>query len=223
MRLRVRPVPHRVELDADQGGQVRLLVADDDRLLDERRGLQGVLDLGRRDVLAAGGDDDVLDAVDDLDVGAVDPLADVAGVQPPVGVDGLGGLVRLVPVAGEDAGVAGEDLAGLLVDPEVDAGLRFADGAELDPPGSVDGGDRGVLGHPVDLVDDHADAEEELQHLGRDRRGARPGGADLAQPDAVAQGPEDQRVAEGVQDAAAGGVVAVVGDQVVTDGVRPSS
>jgi hypothetical protein len=47
--------------------------------------LSAVLDLRRRDVLAARGDDDVLDAVDDPDVGAVDPLPDVAGLQPPVG------------------------------------------------------------------------------------------------------------------------------------------
>ena len=52
--------------------------------------------------------------VDDPQVRPVDPLADVAGVQPAVRVDGLGGRLGLAPVPGERAGVAGEDLAGLL-------------------------------------------------------------------------------------------------------------
>ena len=62
----LRPLPDGVELDADERGQERAPVADDDRLLDERRGLQRVLDLARGDVLATGRDDDVLGAVGDL-------------------------------------------------------------------------------------------------------------------------------------------------------------
>ena len=64
-----RPVADRLVLDADERGEVLAAVADDHRLLDVRRRLQAVLDLRRRDVLAARRDDDVLDAVDDLDVG----------------------------------------------------------------------------------------------------------------------------------------------------------
>ena len=70
---------------------------------------EGVFDLDRRDVLAAG-DDDVLLAVGDGEVAVVvDPPA-VTGVEPSV-ADDLGGVCGLLPVAAEDGVAAGEDLA----------------------------------------------------------------------------------------------------------------
>src|SRR5690606_24008253 len=105
------------------------------------------------DVLAAGGNDDVLDPVDDPQVGALDPLADVAGVQPALVVDGLGGRVGAVPVAQEGAGVPGQHLAGLLVQPQLDPGLGLPDGPDPYPARVVGRGHRGVLGHAVGLVD----------------------------------------------------------------------
>ena len=196
------PVADGVELDADEGGDVRLAVADHHRLFDVRRRLQAVLDLRRRDVLAARRDDDVLDAVDDPNVRAVDPLADVARHQPPVVGERLGGLVGLVPVAGEHAVVLGLDLAGELVDAEPDAGVGLADGAELHAVHHVAGRDRRVLGHAVELVHGDADADEELEDLGGDgrRTGARVPAAAQAEP--LAHRPEDDHPAEGVQDAA---------------------
>ena len=49
--------------------------------------LSSALEVGRGDVLAAGGDDQLLLAVDDAQVAVVVELADVAGVQPAVVVD----------------------------------------------------------------------------------------------------------------------------------------
>jgi hypothetical protein len=63
------------------------------------RELELVLALAGRDVLAPGRDDDVLHAVGDAEVPVGVDRADVAGVQPALGVDRLGGLLGLVQVA----------------------------------------------------------------------------------------------------------------------------
>ena len=76
--------PPRPRLDRDQRREVRPPVADDERLRDERRRLEHVLDVLRRDVLAAGGDDDVLLAVGDAEEAVGVELADVAGAEPAV-------------------------------------------------------------------------------------------------------------------------------------------
>jgi hypothetical protein len=60
--------------------------------------VQELLDLARVDVLAAA-DHHVLDAADDVAVALVVDGGQVAGVHPAVGVDGLGGLFLVVPVA----------------------------------------------------------------------------------------------------------------------------
>src|SRR5690606_40592879 len=155
-----RPVADGVELDPDQGGQIVAAVADDHRLLDVRGRLEAVLDLRRGDVLSPGRDDDVLDPVDDLDVGAVDPLADVAGLQPPVLGEHLGGGFRAVPVALEVAAVLGLDFTGLRIDAEADAGIRLAHRADLVASPEVVGGDGRVLGNAVQLVDWYHDADD---------------------------------------------------------------
>ena len=58
-------------------------------------------------------------------------LADVAGVEPPLGVDHLRRLLLHAPVALHDVGALGQDLA-VLRDPHLDPGDRLADGAHLD-------------------------------------------------------------------------------------------
>ena len=73
-----------VRVERDQRGDVRAAVADDERLRDEARRLERVLEVLRRDVLAAGGDDDVLLAVGDLQEAVRVDLADVAGAEPAV-------------------------------------------------------------------------------------------------------------------------------------------
>ena len=60
-----------------------------------------LLDLDAVDVLAAA-DDHVLLAVGDEEEALVVEVADVAGVEPAVGVDRLGGGLGLVPVAGHE-------------------------------------------------------------------------------------------------------------------------
>ena len=62
-------------------------------------------------VLAAGGDEDVLLAVDDLQEAVVGEAADVAGLEPAVVGEGLAGGLGILVVAGEDDRAAGEDLA----------------------------------------------------------------------------------------------------------------
>ena len=59
--------------------------------LDQRVGAQPVLEDGRGDVLAAGGHQDLLLAAGDPDEALVVDLADVAGVEPAVAFQHLGG------------------------------------------------------------------------------------------------------------------------------------
>ena len=63
--------------------------------------LSSAFEVLRRDVLAAGGDDQVLLAVGDAQEALGVELADVAGVQPAVGVDRLGGGALVLAVAVE--------------------------------------------------------------------------------------------------------------------------
>ena len=62
---------------------------------------------------------------------AVDELADVAGVQPAVRGQHLGGGLGVVVIAAHDAAAAQQDLA-VLGDPELGAGQRRTDGADPD-------------------------------------------------------------------------------------------
>ena len=71
-----------------------------------------LLDLDAVDVLAAA-DDHVLLAVGDEEEALVVEVADVAGVQPAVGIDRLGGGLGLVPVAGHEDRAGDAHLAGL--------------------------------------------------------------------------------------------------------------
>ena len=88
-----------LRVDRDQRGDERLAVADHHALADQRVQADLVLEHGRRDVLAAGGDQDLLLPAGDLDEPVDVELAQVAGVEPAVGVDrGRRGLVVL-PVA----------------------------------------------------------------------------------------------------------------------------
>ena len=76
------------------------LVAVHDHLADVRAGrLELALDRLRRDVLAARGLDQVLLAVGDAQEAVGVELADVAGAEPAVGVERLGGRVGQVVVA----------------------------------------------------------------------------------------------------------------------------
>src|SRR5690606_644115 len=74
--------------------------ADHGGLLDAGVLEEDLLDLGGEHV-EAGHDDEVLDPVDKVEVPVVVHDGDVAGVEPPVVVEGAGGGLRVAPVAGE--------------------------------------------------------------------------------------------------------------------------
>ena len=143
--------------------------------------VEAVLDLDRRDVLAAG-DDHVLLAVGDDRVGTVE-VAAVAGVEP-AALERLGRLVGLVPVAVEDVVRPGQDLA-LLVDARCaprrrarrpgPAACERVGGVEVVPlpRRPVDGEEGGGLGEAVDL--DELPAELGLDPLDGLRRRRRAG------------------------------------------------
>ena len=91
-------------------------------------GLELLLDVRRGHVLAGGVDDQLLLAVDDPQVAVVVECADVAGGQPAVGVDRLGGALGLVAVAGHHDLAADQHLA-VVGEPQLDARQRPADRA----------------------------------------------------------------------------------------------
>ena len=132
------PRPGDLRVEHDQRGHVVAPVADRARLADQRMTLQLVLDEGRRDVLPAGGDDQLLLPVGDLQEAVGVELADVAGVHPPAVVQRfrprpLGVLV----VAAHHQRPANQDLA-VVGDPHFHARERLADRAVArDWPGAA--------------------------------------------------------------------------------------
>ena len=165
-------------VERDQRDRVGAAVAVHDRLGDPARLLEVVLDVGRREVLAARGDDDVLLAAGDEEEAVLVERAEVARVQPAVDDRAEARVVVLV-VAAEDVRALDQDLA-VLGDADLAARQRVADRAQ---PVVVDGlrrGHRGGLGHPVALHHRHAAGVEELEDLLRDRRGAGVGLLELA-------------------------------------------
>src|SRR5262249_60410173 len=92
-------------------GAVLPVVVDDDRLADVRLELQEVLDLLGRDVLPARRLDEVLLPVGDAQKSVGVELADVAGVEPSLGVPTLRGRLGPAVVSARDVRAAGQDLA----------------------------------------------------------------------------------------------------------------
>src|SRR6478736_5784105 len=121
-------------VDHHEAGEVWPLVADHYGIRDIGREFQLVLDLGWRDVLAAGGDDDVLHPVGDPDEAFSIDRTDVAGMQPAFRVDGLGGLFRLVEITHEHIVALDQDLA-LRRNRDLAPGRGLADRSKLDAIG----------------------------------------------------------------------------------------
>ena len=123
-----------------------------------RRGAQRVLDLRGRDVLAAGGNHDVLLAVDDAQFAAgraVFPAGDVAGAERnPVGVDRLARRLVVLEVAAEDGGAADHDLA-VSSELDLDAGIWPTNRAHRRRVARLDRRRAGGLGQTVGLMDRH--------------------------------------------------------------------
>ena len=160
--------PHRRDLRVErhQGGHEGSVVTDGRGLRHQGDQLEGRLQVGGADVLAARGDDQLLLAVDDAQVAVLVDLADVARVQPAVLVDRLGGLLRVVQVALADQTTPAADLA-VREDLELHTRQRAADGAGLDLE-PLEGHGPGVLAHPVDLGERDADRAEPGDQLRRD-------------------------------------------------------
>src|SRR5438128_1056124 len=115
-----RGFPFRVDLvydgdellvEGDQCDEIGAPVADDERLRDPGLVLEQVLDVLRRDVLAAGGDDDVLLAAGDREEAVGVDLAHVARVQPAVAGEDRARRLLVLVVAGEDGWPLNEDFA----------------------------------------------------------------------------------------------------------------
>ena len=133
--------------------------------------LQLVLEVLRRDVLPAGRDDDVLLAIRDHEEAVVVEVPDVAGMHEAFVVERRARRLVVAVVAGEDGVRAEQDLA-VVGDPDLDAGQRLADGAELEGRRAVDGRGGRHLGEPVALEHEDVDRVEELGDLARERRAA---------------------------------------------------
>ena len=156
-----------VGIEHEQRGQVGPGLADDAGLSDQRLRLQRRLEVRGRDVLAARGDDELLLAVDDAQVAVVVELADVAGVQPAVGVERLGRALGIVEVAAEDVAAAAEHLA-VVGQAQLHAGDGPPHRARAHPD-RVPRHGPGRLRESVELRQRHARAAEELEDLDRDR------------------------------------------------------
>lgn len=169
-----------------------------------------VLDALGGNVLALRELEHVLLAVDDLEAAHAVHLDDVAGVEPPVGLDRLGRLLGVAVVLLEDDGTAHEQLAagvglvlnGVLVvgdglDAELDRGARGADVAGGEIAGHLDGTDGVGLGHAETLNEVVAKGgAEELVDVGVELGGTADHGAsaretntleDLGGPDLVVE------------------------------------
>src|SRR5690606_22849307 len=125
--------------------------ADEQALADERVGTDAVLEHRGRDVLATGGDDDLLLASGDAEEAVVVERAQVARAEPSV-LERLRGGLGVPAVAPRDVRALDEDLA-VVGDLHRGPGQRDAHGADLRPARTVDGRRRRGLREAVALED----------------------------------------------------------------------
>ena len=112
------------------------------------------------DVLAAGGDDDLLGASGDPQITVGVEFTEIAGLEPTV-VESIAGGVRVLPVLLEHDRTAQFDLT-VLGDPDRVAGDRSTDGADALHARTVHRDRRAGLGQAVALVRGHPDAAVEV-------------------------------------------------------------
>jgi hypothetical protein len=118
----------------------------------------------RGEVLAAGGDHDVLLAPEDAHVAVRVDGAEVARVHPAVGVERLARQLRLTAVAGERIRPADQQLA-IVGHAQLDVREVLADRAGPGPAGRARRR-RDRLGHAPHVADGQPDRREQLEHLG---------------------------------------------------------
>src|SRR5205085_3678539 len=165
------PGVHPFAVERDQRRDVRAAVANPQAGTDERVGPEPPLEQSGGDVLATGGHEDLLGATGDAQESLVVDLPEVAGAQPAVLGHGLGGCVRVVPVAAHDLTTGDEDLA-VVGDPDRGPGERAADGADAEVPRDVHRHGAAALGQPVALQDRYADPAVEVGELLSERGAA---------------------------------------------------
>ena len=194
-----------VGVERQQRHEVRPAVSVDDGLGDPPGLLERVLDVRRRDVLAARGDDEVLLAAGDRDEAVGIDLTEVTGGEPAAGQRLAGGLLVL-EVAGEHDRAPRMQLA-VLRGAHLEVGERSADAAELPLGLRVERAGAAQLRHSPDLQQHDAARVEELEHVPRDRCG---GGDRQLEP--AAEQVAHLRVHEPVGDAVLEGEHASRGD-----------
>lgn len=187
-----------VRVDADERHHVGPSVADRHHTADESAlNLDGALDVRRRHVLARRVDDELLLAVDDGDETVCIDRCDVTRVQPAVGIQRRGRLLRCVAVAPHDSRTAQLELP-VLAESHLDAGKG---GPYRSRAGRVSPGDRADqagLRHAPALDHGQAQSQEEFQRVRRDRCGTRGAQECLVQPEPFAQRCQHQSVCERV-------------------------
>ena len=111
----------------DQHRRVLAAIAEEHGFGNERAAFEDRFDRLRRDLLPAGGDEQILLSIGNRQVAFRIDVPDVAGVEPSV-LQHIGGRLRLVEVAAHDVRAAGQDLA-VVRDPQLHAGNRAANRA----------------------------------------------------------------------------------------------
>src|SRR6516165_5333268 len=170
------------------------IMAERDRLADERAEFELVLDELRCEGLAAGELADVLGAIDDHQVAARINEAGVAGAQPSVRRHGVMGRLVLLVIALEHARRAHQHLA-RRIDAHLDARADPADRIRIGLGVGLQR-DQAALGRAVELLEVDAERAEEAERVGPERRATRIGPPHAAQPQAIAHWPEDDELAE---------------------------
>src|SRR5690606_33708823 len=160
------PFAHGFVVDLNEGADKLAPVGHHDAFLDVRAALHGVFDLGRREVFAAGGDHDVFEAVDDLQL-AVDLAHHVARVQP-AALHGLGGGFRVFVITGKHHVTLDLEFTCYGVDTVRHALGGNAHAAHLHVVQLVAGDHAGGFGQAIHLNQWHAQYAEKTHHIGRD-------------------------------------------------------
>ena len=174
------------------------------RVRDVGAELEVVFNVAGRDVLAARGDDDVLEPVLDAQEAIGIDGAAVAGVQPAISVDGLPRLLGQFPVASENIGPAHQHLV-IGAEPDFGALCAHPGGADADAVGRHRGAEAAGLGHAKSFQQVNADGHVPAQQVGRHGGGAGHGGLDVLQPEKAAQIGQHQLLLPGVAGGAPAG------------------
>src|SRR5829696_3634238 len=189
------PVADRDEVDVDEAGNRVLAGPESHRLLDVGIELQLVLDVFRREQRAVAHPADVFCPVDDLQMPGLVKEAGIARAHEAVGGLRLGGLLRVLVVAEEDAGRAVEDLA-VVVDLDLDLRSRPSDGVGADLAVGLHGDVDRRLGLAVELLQVDTDGAVELEDLRPDGLAGRVSDLNVRQAEAVLQRRIDEPIAD---------------------------